>query len=64
MSIVVPIWLSEPAGRLRATATGVGYILGLLFKEVPVAATLITLQSFAAGAHHAAHCLRHQRPHR
>ena len=46
----MPKWLSEPAGRLRATATGVGYILGLLFKEVPVAATLITLQSFAAGA--------------
>ena len=46
----MPKWLSEPAGRLRATTTGVGYILGLLFKEVPVAATLITLQSFATGA--------------
>jgi len=50
MSIEIPKWLSEPAARLRATTTGIGYILGLLFKEVPVAATLITLQSFAAGA--------------
>ncbi len=50
MSIVMPKWLSEPAGRLRAATTGISYILGLLFKEVPVAATLITLQSFAAGA--------------
>ena len=46
----MPKWLSEPAERLRAATTGIGYILGLLFKEVPLAATLITLQSFAAGA--------------
>ena len=50
MSLEHPAWLREPARRLRATTTGVGYILGLLFKEAPVAATLITLQSFASGA--------------
>ena len=50
MGLEYPTWLREPAARLRATTTGVGYILGLLFKEVPVAATLITLQSLAAGA--------------
>ena len=50
MSLVMPNWLDEPAARLRATATGIGYILWLLYKEAPVAATLITLQSFAAGA--------------
>lgn len=46
----IPHWLREPIIRVRATAIGVGYIVGLLFKEVPVAGTLITLQSFAAGA--------------
>ena len=50
MSPVIPAWLRELADRLQATTTGIGYILGLLFKEVPVAGTLITLQSFAAGA--------------
>ena len=50
MGLEYPTWLREPAARLRATTMGVGYILGLLFKEVPVAATLITLQSLAAGA--------------
>ncbi len=50
MGLEYPTWLREPTARLRATTTGVGYILGLLFKEVPVAATLITLQSLAAGA--------------
>ena len=50
MSLEYPSWLRELADRLRATLTGIGYILGLLFKEAPVAATLITLQSFAAGA--------------
>ena len=50
MSLEHPAWLREPARRLRATTTGVGYILGLLYKEAPVAASLITLQSFASGA--------------
>lgn len=50
MNLEMPGWLREPVARLRATTTGIGYILGLLFKEVPVAATLITLQSFASGA--------------
>lgn len=50
MNFKYPPWLREPVTRLRATTTGIGYILGLLFKEAPVAGTLITLQSFAAGA--------------
>lgn len=49
MIITLPPWLSEPVASVRAAATAIGYIVRLLFKEVPVAGSLLTLQSFAAG---------------
>ena len=42
-------WIREPVARLRATTVGIGYIITLVFKEVPVAGTLLAVQSFAAG---------------
>ena len=42
-------WIREPVARLRATSVGIGYIITLVFKEVPVAGTLLAVQSFAAG---------------
>ena len=42
-------WIREPVARLRATTVGIGYVITLAFKEVPVAGTLLAVQSFAAG---------------
>ena len=42
-------WIREPVARLRATTVGIGYVITLVFKEVPVAGTLLAVQSFAAG---------------
>ena len=42
-------WIREPVARLRATSVGIGYVITLVFKEVPVAGTMLALQSFAAG---------------
>ena len=42
-------WIREPVARLRATTVGIGYVITLVFKEVPVAGTMLALQSFAAG---------------
>ena len=42
-------WIREPVARLRATSVGIGYIITLVFKEVPVAGTLLAVQSFATG---------------
>ena len=41
-------WIREPVARLRATTVGIGYVITLVFKEVPVAGTMLALQSFAA----------------
>ena len=41
--------LREPAARLRTTAAGIGYIVSLVFKEVPLAGTLLAAQSVASG---------------
>ena len=49
MSLAYLSRLREPSARLRAATSAIGYIIGLLFKEVPVAGTLLALQSFAAG---------------
>jgi ATP-binding cassette subfamily B protein len=50
MSLLHTTWLRDLFTRIRTTATAIGYILGLLYKEAPVAGALITLQSLAAGA--------------
>ena len=42
-------WIREPVARLRATTVGIGYVITLAFKEVPVVGTLLAVQSFAAG---------------
>ena len=42
-------WIREPVARLRATSVGIGYVITLVFKEVPVAGTMLAVQSFAAG---------------
>ena len=42
-------WIREPVARLRATSVGIGYVITLIFKEVPVAGTLLAVQSFATG---------------
>ncbi len=49
MNLAYLTWLRGPAARLWATTSAIGYVTGLLFKEVPVAGTLLALQSFAAG---------------
>lgn len=49
MRFPIPASLREPASRVRATIAAIGYILGLLYKEVPIAGTLLALQSFASG---------------
>ena len=42
-------WIREPVARLRATTVGIGYVITLVFKEVPKAGTMLAVQSFAAG---------------
>ena len=42
-------WIREPVARLRATTVGIGYVITLVFREVPKAGTMLALQSFAAG---------------
>ena len=45
-----PAWLREPVARLRATTARIGFIISLVFKEVPVAGSLLAVQSLASGA--------------
>ena len=50
MQFEIPTWLLEPVVLLRATTARAAFIIGLVFKEVPVAGTLLAVHSFASGA--------------
>ena len=45
-----PAWLREPVARLRAITARIGFVISLVFKEVPVAGSLLAVQSLASGA--------------
>ena len=45
-----PAWLREPVAHLRATTARIGFVISLVFKEVPVPGSLLAVQSLASGA--------------
>ena len=50
MSLAYPTWLREPVVLLQATTARIAYISSLIFKEAPIAGSLLVVQSFATGA--------------